>query len=203
MTCDLSLIPEEQFIVIETEMLNNFYDNSDLLPYYIKRKEDVFIITQFLEEIILNDKNWFFKIVDETSRNVLSFDTRSKFKKSILTIAKDEQINKVRGINTSTSGAKRLGKYVSAAYPDKNDQEKKRIYYMGKAIYNKERMLLHSRINRVKDSTKAKALIEKYPHLPILRIIQLGILKGKLELTVDDISWMEQTIDLLEGFKHL
>jgi hypothetical protein len=64
-------------------------------------------------------------------------------------------------------------------------------------------MLLHSRINRVKNSTKTKALIEKYPHLPILRIIQLGILKGKLELTVDDISWMEQTIDLLEGFKHL
>jgi hypothetical protein len=64
-------------------------------------------------------------------------------------------------------------------------------------------MLLHSRINRVKNSTKTKALIEKYPHLPILRIIQLGILKGKLELTVDDLGWMEQTIDLLEGFKHL
>jgi len=196
MKISLSVIPKEQYHLIDIAINEAFLNGEKKLPAYIKTKEDVSTITYFLEDIF-GAGEWLAEIINETDPHKNDPAREPKIIKSIQTIASNEQINKLIGAAKTTTGANRLKQYIYASNMTKSDEDRTKIYNMSKFHYNQHRKVLNSRIARVKDSPKAKPLIDEYPQLPIEKIIKLGILRNKIELENDDMEFLKQILDLI------
>lgn len=169
------------------------------MPEEIVVKEDIetmmrllFYIQNDYEQIIQPLRE--IGIINEIQTNELS-----QFEKSIQTIAKNDQIDKI--MTPKQEGKKknwmgnRLSNFLSHFTSASN---KNRTEVVAKTLYNKHRKALMMRMSRLKNSPKVVEIASKHPDVDVHSLISLGMISGKIELTHDDMLWIDQMITLIK-----
>jgi hypothetical protein len=128
----------------------------------------------------------------------LKEDMPSVFEKSLRTIAKSEQIDKIMYPNKKEKKkwmTTKLSIFLSHALPN---AEKEVGSIIAKKIYNKCKSALISKLNRVNTSPKVLELAQKHPSIDINRIVSLYVLDDRLDLTNDTLQLIDQTITIIQ-----
>lgn len=133
--------------------------------------------------------------------------------KAIENIAKRELVKKLISGKRATNGVFSIGKYVykikTAKYGkggiynlDDELQQKVRneigiVVSKAQKIYDNRLRTYRARTQRVMESPKAAALIEKHTELPMTRIIQLAVVSGKIQTTYEDLIFLDMLVSLI------
>jgi hypothetical protein len=122
----------------------------------------------------------------------------SVFEKSIKTIAKSEQIDKILYPNKKEKKkwmTTKLSVFLSHSLPEAAGETGAII---AKKIYNKFKSAFVSKLNRVNTSPKVLELAQKHPNIDINRIVSLYVLDDRLDLTNDTLQLIDQTITIIQ-----
>jgi hypothetical protein len=125
-------------------------------------------------------------------------DTSTAFEKSLFTIAKSEQVDKILYPNKKEKKkwmTTKLSVFLSHSLPEAVGETGAII---AKKIYNKCKSALISKLNRVNTSPKVLELAKKHPNIDINRIVSLYVLDDRLDLTNDTLQLIDQTITIIQ-----
>lgn len=202
MNIHLNNITPEQFATLETTWKKAIREKQ--LPYkYLGVPEDIDAVIAFLyllqsdNEVIIDGLKKHGVIKEITTKEL------TKFEKSIQTIARSDQIDKL--LNPERANKKswmntKLSTFLSYVIPEGNSVGE----MAAKKLYAKYRHTLQSRLDRIKTSPKVYELEEKHPDVDVRGMIAVSILHGKIELNNDDLTYIDNLISIqkLQKPKH-
>lgn len=119
-----------------------------------------------------------------------------RVEKGIRTIAAEDYINKL--LNPDAPPKPRWAmtklKVFTTGVAGENDA---RGAYWVTRTYKKFQTMFRDRQNRVKKSPKVKELADAYPDVNVYDLVALGMLRDKIDLTYEDMTWLDEMIRLL------
>jgi hypothetical protein len=170
----------------------------DLLPKEIASEEDVEAMMRLLYLIQNNDESILGPLREIGAIKEIDSVEPSEFERSILTIARHDHIDKLlapKDDNKKKWMATRLSTYLSYFVSADN---KSRVEVAAKNLYNKYRKMFTMRLSRLKSSPKVVELINKHPDVDVYSLVALGIISDKIDLTHDDLLWIDRMITIFK-----
>jgi len=198
MDIKLRHIEPEDFLELKKTWEKSLKDN--LMPEEIVTKEDIEIMMRLLFYIQNDIKQIVGPLKEIGIINEIQTNEISHFEKCIQTIAKNDQIDKImapKGENKKKNWmGNRLQSFLSHFISAEN---KGRTEVVAKTLYNKYRKAIMMRISRLKNSPKVVEIVNKHPDVDVHSLVSLGMISGKIELTHDDLLWIDQMITLIKA----
>ncbi|MFA6396624.1 MAG: hypothetical protein WCW84_11720 [Sulfurimonas sp.] len=127
----------------------------------------------------------------------------STFEKSIQSIAKSDQVEKITQPDKEKKKkwmTTKLSSYLSHILPTEGE---KTGVVIAKNLYDKYKNILVCKLKRVNSSPKVLELAQKHPNIDINRLVSLCVLEDKLELANDDLLWLDRMITIIQEPKAL
>jgi hypothetical protein len=198
MQFDLKKMTPERFIELKEKLIYAIDHGDDTEEIHFH--EHVKGIIGFIRALKMKNK---MVITALKEVEFIKGDELSVFEKSIQTIAKSEQIDKI--INPNKEKKKKwmttkLSSYLSHILPEAGEKVGGII---AKKLYDKYKNILICKLKRVNSSPKVLELAQKHPNIDIDRLVSLCVLEDKLELANDDLLWLDRIIAIIQEPKAL
>lgn len=168
------------------------------LPEEFSLEEDIEAIVYFLYYVQHNHEE-IVSAIEEIDIVESDENDLNPFEKSIQTIALNDQLDRIlTDGKQEKSGWKynRLSIFLSFGSHNKNEKNKDPIERATRALYDKYKNAIYQKIFNMKRSKKTKYLVEKYPEMDIVKILSYAVLTKKIELTHEDVEWLDNVLAL-------
>jgi hypothetical protein len=198
MTFLLTQLKKETLGELKKRLMKEMDDGNT--PDEIYFKEHIEGVIGFLYALKTKNKI-ILKILKDLSIIKAEKDNFSTFEKGISTIAKLDQTNKIMHPDKAKKKkwmTTKLSTYLSYMLPETDENTGSII---AKKVYDKHKNMLVCKLKRVNASPKVLELAQKYPDIDINRLVSLGVVNNKLELTNDDLLWLDQMISIIKSKK--
>ncbi|MFA6145560.1 MAG: hypothetical protein WCW84_14380 [Sulfurimonas sp.] len=193
MTLKLEKMTPKVFLELKNILVQEFENGN--MPEGIQSAEQIESIIGFLQALKRKDST-IIKIFRKFGF-LFEDDKRSVFEKSIQTIAKSDQIEKIIQPNKEKKKkwiTTKLSSYLFHIFPEAGE---KVAGIIAKKLYDKYKNILICKLKRINTSPKVLELAQKHPNMDINRLVSLCVLEDKLELANDDLLWLDRIISII------
>ena len=183
----IDFIEQDQFRQLEIEWLEAL-EKGEIPMSSIESHEDLEKLLGFLYHLQKPDSIFFKTLSNLGLAEEVETEKISRFEKSIRTIAGRDAMDRILGLKKA--GSRRLRAFLS--YADPSEAGSRTGY--GKKLYKTFQDMARGQVYRVRKSQKVEELARKYPDIDVQKLVSIGVLSNKFDLTYDDLEIIEQMI---------